>query len=199
MSSKLLFVSVFLMISTLTFSQSENKHSIILSYSGFGNSNLLHTETLEGGASYTGQGFMGIGVNYSLSMSDHFDFETGLEYSSHQIKITPHYIPDGEHLAVEGKLSIIDIPIGLRMVFFKYLFINAGAVFSFDLTQNLEASKQSGLGAYVGIGAQYQFKNNIYTCFNYYLKGRSLIDFTSERYHSKLFETGIKLGAGYSF
>ena len=57
----------------------------------------------------------------------------------------------------------------------------------------------SGLGAILGVGAQYEFDNGLGFFVNPYAKGHALISFSSEKYPLRLIEAGVRVGVTYSF
>ena len=57
----------------------------------------------------------------------------------------------------------------------------------------------SGLGAIVGIGAQYEFNNGFGLYINPYSKAHAILSFSFDKYPLRMLETGVRIGMTYSF
>ncbi|OHX67695.1 outer membrane beta-barrel protein [Flammeovirga pacifica] len=199
MAQKLnLFIGLLLCICSLSFAQDLQKNTLILTYSGLGSSDKTNFQSLDGGASYNGQDFFNVGIQYQRKLGKVIDVEAGIEYSEHTL-VTSVINENGNPVNSLSKENIIDIPVGVRLKLLKYFFFNAGTVISYDLNTSDYRENQNGFGAYIGIGAQYQFNNGITVFANPYYKVRALLEIPSEKYHYKLAERGVKFGLGYSF
>ncbi|MBB3701174.1 outer membrane beta-barrel protein [Flammeovirga yaeyamensis] len=199
MTKKLnLFIAFLFCIYGTSFSQDIKKNTFFLTYSGLGQSVKSSFQTLDGGASYDGQDFFNLGLQYQRKLSRVIDLEAAIEYSEHTLE-TSYISGNGEHISFTSKENIIDIPVGVKFNILKYFYFNTGTVFSYDLNSEEYRDKQNGFGAYIGIGAQYHFNNGISIFANPYYKVRALVEIPSENYHYKLAERGVKFGLGYSF
>ncbi|WP_044210742.1 outer membrane beta-barrel protein [Flammeovirga sp. OC4] len=202
MYNKLTLTFAILFIAVINcFSQEETKHSILLSYSGLGNNELLSFENYDGGGYKGGKSYFGIGINYQYQLSKTFDLESGVEYFSHKVISRAPFYPgmSSSRSLTEHGINTLEIPIGVRLKFLKYFFINTGTVVSFDLSEDSEMDGQTGVGAYLGVGIKYQLNNGISLMLNPYLKMRALLEMPADRFHHKLVEDGFKFGVGYSF
>ncbi|MBD0405447.1 outer membrane beta-barrel protein [Flammeovirga sp. EKP202] len=204
MYNKLTLTFAILFITVINcFSQEEAKHSILLSYSGLGNNELLSFENYDGGGYKGGKSYFGIGINYQYQLSKTFDFESGVEYFSHKAVSSPPFYPfpglPSSRSQTKHGINTLEIPIGVRLKFLRYFFINTGTVVSFDLSGDNEMDNQTGVGAYLGVGIKYQLNNGICLLFNPYLKMRALLEMPADRFHHKLVEDGFKFGVGYLF
>ncbi len=177
---------------------SQEKYEIGVSFLS-GENDLVSFEKVMGDAGYTGQGFYSVGINYLKPLKSWLNIETGLEYSRHKFTITPNLqeIYGGE--TRHEKTGLISIPIALRLKFLKYAFVNGG--FMVDLDSNLSSSidSQTGIGALMGIGLKYDFKSGITISANPCARMHSLIAFSSDGIHHRLWESGVKFGIGYKF
>ena len=158
---------------------------------------MITFQQLFGAGSHTGEGFFTIGSHYKKSVTRLFDIETGIIYGKHSITIVPAFtgIPvDPMH----EKVNIVSVPVLVRANFWKYFFINAGALVDIDLTDSQYLDKQNGLGLKLGFGFRYRFEPGFGIFFNPTLVSHSLIPFSGDQYHERLFESGIRLGLSYA-
>ncbi|MFA5655467.1 MAG: hypothetical protein WDA37_01840, partial [Dysgonamonadaceae bacterium] len=96
-------------------------------------------------------------------------------------------------------LSLINIPITVRVNFANYLFVNGGLLLDFETSSSNNIDKQSGVGAVIGVGAQYEFNNSLGLFINPYAKLHALLPFPAETYPQRLLEWGVRVGVTYSF
>lgn len=127
-----------------------------------------------------------IAVNYLYPVKKWMDFETGIEYGHHR------YTKDFFLLNKEEayNFSILNVPITARINFLKYFFVNGGAVLSVDINSGYGLG---GLGAIVGGGGKYDFKNGMSVFVNPYAKIHGLIPWNS----GALLESGFRFGFYY--
>jgi len=180
---------------------SKSTGKIGIFYSSFGDNELVRSEDLIGGPSYSGDKFYTLGVNYLYPFTQWLDFQTGLVYSKHQITITPNivhpYVPGVDYAPAKPyneDLSVISIPVGVQLNFFKYLFVNGGFSLDFDTGSSNSFDDQTGIGLQVGAGVQYEFRNRISLFINPYAKGHSIVSFSSQDNRQRLMEAGVKIG-----
>ena len=196
----LLLFSIFL-ASYSAFAQQEEtptrKGQIGITFSSFGSNDVVRSEEPVGGPSYHGDHFYTLGINYLYPLNQTFDFETGVEYSNHQITINPMYfydqgsVPDPGHKA---NVALISIPVSVRVNFLKYFFINGGIFFDMDASQPMPIDSQTGLGANLGLGFKYKFKCGVTTFVNPYTKAHSIFAFSRGTYPQHLLESGFRFG-----
>ncbi|MCU4166103.1 outer membrane beta-barrel protein [Carboxylicivirga caseinilyticus] len=173
------------------------KFKLGLSYSSFGSNDVFRFNELIGAASYDGDNFYNIGLIFSKPLNSWLEMETGLEYSQQSILITPAYDPQNEIKPYNEDFGLIEIPVLLKLRFLKYLFINGGALISFDTNATMSVDSQNGLGGVMGVGAQYDFKCGAAVFVNPYFKLRALIG--TERYQQHVAESGTRIGFTYNF
>ena len=75
--------------------------------------------------------------------------------------------------------------------------MNGGILLDIDVSQDSPIDSQTGVGALLGIGAQYQFGNGVGIFVNPYTKIHALVPFVSESYHQRLLETGVRFGVTF--
>ncbi|MDR2955842.1 MAG: porin family protein [Prevotella sp.] len=168
-------------------------------YSAIGSNDLIRLESIEGDGSYNNDGLVAIGLNYIYGINRKFDLETGVEYSNHNIIYKPPYMGEGfDYSQKKKKFKLITIPLTARFNFWRYFFLNGGALIDFDLSDNDGyIDKQTGIGATLGLGAKYEFSFGLTAYINPYLKLHTLIPFSAERYHQRARESSIRLGVTY--
>lgn len=179
-------------------SETTQSHPTIgLSFSSFGENDVFRFEELEGAASYDGDHFFTLGINYVHPLSKWLDVETGLEYSKHNVIVWPNLPPDMDNSPRKADFSLINIPVTLRANFLKYFFINGGLFLDIDASLNSPIDSQTGLGALGGIAFNYHFKNGVSAFVNPYIKIHSLVPTSDIQYHQRVWENGIRFGVTY--
>ena len=173
-----------------------HKGQIGITLSGFGNNDVFRKEELIGGPGYLGDRFYNLGISYIYQLNRTFDLETSIEYADHKITITPGVSP--EHYPSYGAgFSLITIPVGVRVNFLGYFFVNGGLILDADASQSMPINSQTGLGFNLGLGFKYNFKFGFTAFVNPYFRFHSLLSFSSEKYPQHLLESGIRLGLMY--
>ena len=165
-----------------------------ITFSSFGDNDVIRFQKLLGDASYNGDKFYTIGITYLYKLNHTFDLETGIEYSKQKIIIRPMSIPQMDNSAHGADFSLVNLPVTIRMNFLKYCFINAGMLVDMDATNSSPIDSQTGIGGMMGLGIKYDFKSGFCVFANPYLKMHSLIPFSSQRYPQRLMESGFRFG-----
>ncbi|EGK02666.1 outer membrane beta-barrel protein [Dysgonomonas gadei] len=196
------FISACILISFLfgglgTGIAQENKKSgkIGLYFASFGVNEIFTFESLDGSGSYKNDNFFTLGVNYLHSLNKRIAIETGVEYSKHNVKIQPAFTGEGvDYSDRKESFKLISVPVVANVYFGKYIFANGGIILDFDISGSNSIDKQTGMGTILGIGAKYDFESGVSAYLNPYFKLHTLVPFSSERYHQRVWESGIKLG-----
>jgi opacity protein-like surface antigen len=165
-------------------------------FAGGGNNEIFRFDELIGSGSVTGKGYWIAGVSLSRLYGEHFALESGLSYS-HQYYFTspaPGIGGDDE----QGSLGLITVPFTARVDFLKFLFADAGPVFSMQ-TNLAGVDNMTGLGATLGAGIQYRFKSDIFVKLRAYATQYGLFHFIPEENPQTLLTSGVTLGVGYRF
>ena len=171
-----------------------------VSFSGLGDHTALHWTALRGAGSYAGKGYHSFGITYIRPLSNKFDLETGIEYGKYTYHFSNSSLGPDIDVSHNAYLSLIEIPVTVRFKFWKYLFLNGGLLLDFDISEDKRLDNQTGIGAILGVGAQYNFKKTPIGLFvNPYLKHRPIIPFTKERHHLRTMEKGFRMGVIYNF
>ena len=174
-----------------------SKGKIGISFSTFGENDVVRFDELVGAASYSGRDHFTFGLNYFYPLNHTFELETGLEYSKHEVDIHPNLPPTVDAVARSEDLSLLVIPVALRLTFLNYLFVNGGALIDLDLSSSNPVDSQTGIGVTLGIGANYDFNCGVSISLNPYLRIHSLVPFSFDDHHQRLTESGIRFGIAY--
>ena len=177
--------------------KSTRNQRIGITFSSFGENDPIYFDDLEGAASYNSKNFYTFGINYIHPINSWLAIEAGVEYAKHTVTLFPNLPPDMDRQPYDKYFSLINIPITVRANFLNYFFANGGLLLGFDADTSSPIA--SGLGAIIGIGAQYQFNNGIGLFVNPYAKTHALLTFSSEKYPLRMLEWGVRVGVTYSF
>lgn len=195
----LIILSLFLFICHFANGQQRNlSKKIGLTVSPIGESDPIRFSELEGTGSYKSKKLFSFGISYIHPINNWLDIETGVEYGKHNIDSKSNYPTEGEKIS-DANLSLINIPLTIRANFANHFFANGGLLLDFETSSSKNIDKQSGVGALLGVGAQYQFNNALGLFINPYAKMHALIPFPSETYYQRLLEWGVRVGVTYSF
>ncbi|HZK97690.1 MAG TPA: outer membrane beta-barrel protein [Prolixibacteraceae bacterium] len=204
MRKSALFILYFVFVASLSsFAQkNENeprKSQIGITFSSFGENDVVRSQELIGSASKNGDTFYTFGINYVYKLNHTFDVETGIEYSNHKILVKSMVLPDMDAYSpnYSANLSLVNIPVTLRVNFLKYCFVNGGLLFEMDASTSSPIDGQTGLGSMLGLGIKYDFKSGLSVFANPYYKMHSLVPFTSGDNHQRLMESGFRFGLMY--
>ena len=168
-----------------------------ITFSSFGENEPIQFTSLDGAASYDSKSFYSFGINYIHPLNKWVDIEAGVEYARHTVTLNPNLPPDIDRSPYDIDFSLINIPITVRANFLNYFFANGGLLLGFDADSSSPIA--SGLGAIVGIGAQYEFNNGFGLYINPYSKAHAILSFSFDKYPLRMLETGVRIGMTYSF
>lgn len=202
MKTKNIYLLIALLIPMSILAQSRmSKQSVGITYTGIGANNAFYWESLVGAGSYTGEGFYSIGVNYVHPISKTIDIETGLEYSHLKYKFSNASLgPDAPAPSVFS-YKLFTIPATIRLKFLNYFFLNTGLLVDFNGDNKSNMDSQSGLGAIIGVGAQYDFGGSPIAVFvNPFYKHHAIVPFNRDgNYQLRTDEGGVRIGVSYLF
>ena len=175
-----------------------SKGAIGITYGGLGTNDAIHFKSLVGGGSYTSNGFYSLGINYLRPITNKIELETGISYSRYKYIFSNASLgPDGLD-PYEVLNTVIDIPVTLRLTFLKYFFLNGGLSLGIDTEKENHLDSQTGIGAIIGVGAKYDFKNiPIGLFFNPYSKIHSLVPSQKNGNQRRALENGFRFGVVY--
>src|SRR5690554_723500 len=107
-----------LSISSLCSSQESSiekaSKKIGITYSSFGENDVIRFQELDGAASYDSEKFFTLGLSYLHPFNDWLILETGFEYSEHSIIVNPNLPPNIDGKSYKSDFSIFNIPIAVR-------------------------------------------------------------------------------------
>lgn len=169
-----------------------------ITFSSFGENDVVRFKELIGSASYDSDKFFTIGINYIRPLNNCLDLETGIEYSKQNIIVNAGVYP-GANTPRKADFSLINIPVSLRANFLRLFFVNAGLVLDIDAETSSPIDNQTGIGGLFGIGIYHDFNCGASIFVNPYMKAHSLIQFSSEKYPQRLMESGTRIGLMYNF
>jgi len=193
MINKYLLICSLLILSLDSFGQAQNELRI---YYGASSSEFLRNEILIGSGSSEIKDQSEFGIKYLKHLNENIALETGVNYHNSTISIKPAFTGETREVRDEN-FELISVPIMVNYTFWKYFFVNGGALIDFQITQN-STNSQDGIGYAFGIGGQYDIQD--FTIFiNPNFKKHSLIPFEKSNNHQKLTELGIQIGLGYKF
>ena len=178
--------------------QTSPRGAIGVTYSGLGDNDAFYWESLEGAGSYTGKGYYSIGVNYIRPALSFLDIETGIEYSRCKYRFSNASLGPNAPEPFMLTNKVITIPATMRLNFLRYFFFNAGLLLDINLENNNHLDNQTGVGAIIGLGAKYDFKQIPIGIFlNTYYKHHAILPFSFEKYHQRTDEAGFRFGIVY--
>lgn len=175
-----------------------NSNKIGITYSSFGENDVFRFEEPDGAASYSGDYFFTLGINFIHPLNNWLEAESGLEFSKHSIIVNPNLPPDMDNSPRKENFSLVDIPIALRANFLKYFFVNGGLFLEIDGLNNSPIDSQTGIGSQFGLAIKYDFNFGISVFVNPYTKIHSLLPFAETENHQRIWENGIRFGISYS-
>jgi len=135
-----------------------------------------------------------IGGFYRRQFNSKFSYEVGLEYNYHHIEF--EWFPDGNVHTAKANIEILSFPINVNYHFGRYLYIQAGTFFDYQLNDiSMHYRNQTGFGATVGVGLQYSYQKwHIFAKPNY--KRHAIIALKDNGYN-RISELGVQFGVGY--
>ncbi|MFA5657463.1 MAG: outer membrane beta-barrel protein, partial [Dysgonamonadaceae bacterium] len=163
-----------------------------ITFSSVGINKPIRFTDLDGAPDFSSKWSYSFGINYIHPLNNWLEIETGIEYAEHTIKVRSNLPPFEDRTHYNTNLSLINIPMTVRANFWDYLFVNGGMLLDFETSSSSNIDTQSGIGAILGIGAQYEFNNGFGLFINPYAKAHTLIPFSSEKYHQRLMEAGVR-------
>lgn len=139
----------------------------------------------------------GVGFSYVHPISSFVQFESGLEYSLFRIEQRDIEIPKND--TIYNTLSLVQIPLLLRLKFLDMLYLNTGLLLDLDMHSHSIVTSRSGLGAMIGLGVAYKFDSGISLFANPYLKTHTILGSDMSFRENHLIEAGVRLGISYDF
>lgn len=190
------FCTLMILIAVFRLSAQE-KGSIGFSFSGLNSNMILQSAaTNHDYMTKQGHGFLSFTADYLYPINNWIEFETGINYSFQSFS-EMYDNPNFAYVtltAPEPKyydINMVNIPVGLRVDFLKYGFVNSGILV--DLTN------EPGIGSYFGAGMKIESEVGMGLYVNPYVKIHSIVPVNFNQNVDRIIETGIKIGVTYNF
>lgn len=166
---------------------------------GAGQPDVINFKRVLGGGGREGRGYFLTGISYINPVKKWLSLETGIEYSRYKIRASSAPMPEMWYWDTEA--ALVAIPVNARFNFLKYFYAQGGLLLDIDVSGKSDIDKQTGIGATLGLGGQYNFRGGLSVFLNPYLRHHGLIAFNPPREifsNDMIVESGIKLGMLYS-
>lgn len=208
MKKSAFLIPLYIIISFSSYAQNNQGQTmesrIGVTYSTFGEHSIVRFQETEGEAGYSirnnsnsnGTQFYVAGINYLYPFNNVIEFETGIEYANHNFYIFSTD-PLIDASGIKTNISVINIPLGLRVNFARYFFINGGVNMDINSSKSEYIDSQTGIGGLIGLGIKYDSHFGVSVFVNPYFKAYSLIPFTVVENHQRLMESGLRFGLMY--
>lgn len=174
----------------------QEKGTVSLTFSTLTSNSLIQPQ-MEGAPTLDITRSRGIGLNYNRPINSWLAWETGLEYSLFDVRSVSAINPPLPRDTTYSSLSLVSVPVGLKVNFLKYIFVNGGLLVDFDTNSGGFVDNQTGIGAYIGVGVKYDFKFGVSVFVNPYGKLHSLVPFSSGNAHYRVTESGVRFGVAF--
>ncbi len=179
---------------------SQPTHKLGFTFSGFGKSDVVRANELDGAPGIQGDKFYTLGLNYLHSVNSNWlSVETGVEYTHYTFILTPNLPPDMDRSPYNINHSMISLPIGLRAGFLEFLFVNGGFLIDLDASTSSPIDSQTGIGLNLGAGLEYDFSPAFSMFISTHQKIHALLPFSMDKNHQKVWETGLRIGLMIGF
>ena len=193
---KRFIIICFTVILTAVFHLNAQEKGIIgFSFSGLNTNDMLQSAELNHDyTTHQGFGFLSLSADYWYPINEWLDFETGVDYSFQSFSETvnnPNIYYLTSPMPIDYDIHMINIPLGIRVNFLKYGFVNSGVLV--DLTH------EPGIGSYFGVGAKIESEVGFGIFVNPYVKMHSILPVNLDMNVNRIFETGIRFGVSYNF
>lgn len=169
-----------------------------VSYSAFGRNDVVQFDVLDGGAGYQGDKFLTVGATWIIRFKPWLEAETGLDFSRHSFLILPNLPPDFDASPRKSDITMLVVPLSVRINLLRYFFLNGGILLNMDMTPNSQISSQTGIGIMLGAGLRYEFSSGFQFFLNPYGRMHALIPFSGSRYPQRSVEEGIRIGMAFT-
>ncbi|NLO71696.1 MAG: hypothetical protein GX102_12295 [Porphyromonadaceae bacterium] len=183
------FILLFFELSFLHVSAQE-KGTLGFTFSALNSNMLMQSSSLN--PDYTaikGRGFMSFSADYWYPVSDWIEFETGVNYSLQSFAETNNNPASEQQEPKYYDENYINIPVGLRLSFLKYGFVNTGIL--------LDVWEEQGIGAYFGAGVKIESPIGFGIFANPYLKTHSILPIDFNEKAKRLVDAGVRVGVSF--
>ncbi|MDH6355808.1 opacity protein-like surface antigen [Dysgonomonas sp. PH5-45] len=158
-----------------------------------------HNSDVYGGGVYEEKPFFSFAFEYMRNyFIPNLYLGSGIAFTQYRFEVKTFFHPEVPEQIYKQKLKIVSIPLNIKYKLSKHFFATGGGIFNFrlsDVEQGYFDYDNNIFGLHVGLGAEYQFKNNMAVTVNPYAQINNL---SSKRYMD-FWQVGLKLSVGYGF
>jgi hypothetical protein len=173
----------------------------IKAFYGFSGTHLRSNAEIVTGTSVEVDRFREFGMIFSKGIGQKFRLNGGLTYSYAEANLdyNSSYCPSCLTILHNSEFRMLSVPVYAEYSPTDFLFVAAGPVLDFQLSEDNNFNDQSGFGYLVGVGGRVQAQNFTISVFPNY-KRHAVIPFEkSTGYKNFLQEFGLQVGVGYRF
>lgn len=182
----LLIIIIGFIGSTNAQENSKSYGKIGLSYSSFGNNDMIYLEPIDEVTRYKGLNYYSIGLVYRYPIVDRLEIETGIEYAYHKLEIEPEL-----QQPYNKDMHLVAVPANINISFLRYLYVRGGIFINIPTNTIEKIDKQTGIGGDFGIGFKYDFDFGISISINPFYRVNSLIPLPFEDFYQRLKVSGL--------
>ncbi|HSF53015.1 MAG TPA: hypothetical protein VLA71_04660 [Algoriphagus sp.] len=143
----------------------------------------------------------GLGLSYGFGQK--FRINGGVSYASADVEFSPPPCPNclgvSELYVHNPKFEMLSVPIFAEYSLTNFLFVAAGPILDFQLSEWNNFSDQSGLGYLIGLGGKVQKEKFVFSVFPNYKRHGVLMFEDPQGAKETLQELGLQFGVGYKF
>jgi hypothetical protein len=171
-------------------------------YFGISGTSIARKVNLEGITEAEMTNLKEVGLLFSKGISKKVTITTGLNFGYGEVEFRPAICPNcSQQLTYyhNSNFEIISIPVYGSYSFWNFLYVTAGPIIDFQLSEGNNFSDQSGLGYLAGLGARFDSKKVSFSIFPNYKRHGAIPFDDSAEYKHILQELGVQFGVGYRF
>lgn len=151
---------VIIVFSTIAFvfpaNSQDKKGAIIGGHISYGWVSYDNSVGMDGAPSITGKDYYRIGFDYERPLSKYFSLASGLYYTLNNVEKKSNLPPQEPVRIWKERISLLSVPVYMKLYFLKYL--NIGAGLNFDNAYHI--------GPRVSAGAAYEFESGLILSLN---------------------------------
>ena len=190
---------ILMVLTSLAAQAQEGKKNSFGFVAGVGQANIMHA-SLVGSPSLELKKDFELGATFYRQLGERLKLETGLFYHYNQLVQTSAFMPDVPQTSTQHDVHLLYLPVFLRFYFSDHFFVTGGPLLDIDisnsmgLSSNNLLSKQSGLGAGLGIGGELAIHPDFYVQLNPYLNLHGGLTIKGDDHPERILDAGIKIG-----
>ena len=194
------FLVCLLLCATPVFGQNDLE---LKGYFGFSGALAGPKEELVGASSVDLEGFKEFGLILSTGIGGKFRLNGGLTYAFANVNFYPNYPPCFNCLSISyahnPDFRMLSIPVFAEYELTNFLYVAAGPLVDFQLSEGNNFDAQSGFGYLFGLGGKVKTEKFTFSVFPNY-KRHAVIPFENTQGAKDILqEFGVQFGVGYKF